>query len=243
VKTLKQKVLELTGTFETSTKPPDSYGVSVGDFDGAGMSFGVLQFNLKSKTLQPILKTLLITNEVDMVRIFGTSLIDLEKVLNKPTLDQIQWGASITKGRALSVPWREYFKNLGKLQACQELQLKQAEWYFTKADSYMKLFNLKSERGYALCFDVAVQCGSFGMGVFKRIIEKFNTNPDMLEQEKLIIMVKEKANAINTQWRNDVFLRKMAIATGVGTVHGVQVLLEKDFDITMRDADPTIFMS
>ena len=42
------RCLALTGTFETSTPAPDCYSGLGGDFDGQGLSFGVLQVEYRS---------------------------------------------------------------------------------------------------------------------------------------------------------------------------------------------------
>jgi Putative peptidoglycan binding domain len=52
---LLDRCLALTGTFETSKYPPDSFLGLTGDFDGMGISFGVCQWNIGQGTLQPLL--------------------------------------------------------------------------------------------------------------------------------------------------------------------------------------------
>src|SRR5690606_29417319 len=49
------RCLALTGSFESSTNPPDCFSAITGDFDGQGISFGALQWNLGQGTLQPLL--------------------------------------------------------------------------------------------------------------------------------------------------------------------------------------------
>src|SRR5690348_1225267 len=41
-----QRSLALTGTFETGAQPPECFCGITGDFDGQGISFGVLQWNI-----------------------------------------------------------------------------------------------------------------------------------------------------------------------------------------------------
>src|SRR5947199_28393 len=50
-----ERCLALTGTFETGAQPPDCFCGVTGDFDGMGISFGVLQWNLGQNSLQPLL--------------------------------------------------------------------------------------------------------------------------------------------------------------------------------------------
>ena len=51
-----QKALAITGQFETShsLKSGESWGAVADDFDGGGISCGLLQWNIKSVTLQPL---------------------------------------------------------------------------------------------------------------------------------------------------------------------------------------------
>ena len=55
-KAIADRCLALTGSFETSSPPPDCFAGLAGDFDGQGMSLGVCQWNLGQGSLQPLLK-------------------------------------------------------------------------------------------------------------------------------------------------------------------------------------------
>ncbi|MBI5874898.1 MAG: peptidoglycan-binding protein, partial [Deltaproteobacteria bacterium] len=50
------KCLALTGAFETGAAIPDCFAGLSGDFDGQGMSFGVVQWNFGQNSLQPLFK-------------------------------------------------------------------------------------------------------------------------------------------------------------------------------------------
>ncbi len=60
-KDLAYRCLALTGSFETGTGIPDCFCGISGDFDGQGISFGVLQWNFGQGTLQP-LKMVIVAN-------------------------------------------------------------------------------------------------------------------------------------------------------------------------------------
>ncbi|HEY4744406.1 MAG TPA: peptidoglycan-binding domain-containing protein, partial [Desulfuromonadaceae bacterium] len=53
---LDYRCLALTGSFETGAAIPDCFAGLSGDFDGQGISFGVLQWNFGQGSLQPLLK-------------------------------------------------------------------------------------------------------------------------------------------------------------------------------------------
>jgi hypothetical protein len=241
---LQQKCLRLTGTFETSSK--DGFGVVAGNFDGQGLSFGVLQWNLGQGTLQPMLKSLLIINRADMINIFKDKIIDLDKMLDKPRNEQIAWGDSISAmsryGRKNKViePWYSMFKKLGELPATQELQVKMCNRYFDWADSRMKTYELTTERGYALLFDIAVQNGGISDSTYYKILDEY-TGKFLTEELKMKIIAEEVAKHARIDqthkqdpyWiQKDVRSRKMCIATGQGVVHGMTVNLS-DFDLEL----------
>jgi hypothetical protein len=50
---LLKRCLALTGALETGKSAPECFSGLAGDFDGMGLSFGALQWNLYRKTLQP----------------------------------------------------------------------------------------------------------------------------------------------------------------------------------------------
>src|SRR5512137_2315949 len=55
-KPIDYRCLALTGSFETGQGLPDCFAGLSGDFDGQGMSLGVLQWNFGQGSLQPLLR-------------------------------------------------------------------------------------------------------------------------------------------------------------------------------------------
>jgi hypothetical protein len=252
---LQEKCFNLTKTFETSYKnPTEGFSVIAGNFDGQGISFGVLQWNLGQGTLQPMLHSLLISNRADMVAIFGAKAIELEQMLQKPRKEQIQWGDSISAykryGRkSIIEPWYSMFKKMGELPACQAAQKKMCESYFKWADSRMKIYKLSTERGYALLFDIAVQNGGIKDAAYRSILSEYSKIPyaelaeEAIEIEVRYLEIIAKAvskqsridhTAKDPEWiQKDVLSRKLCIARGSGIVHGVSVnLSEYNLELT-----------
>jgi hypothetical protein len=56
----------------------------------------------------------------------------------------------------------------------------------------------------------------------------------------LKIVAQRRSEASNPQWRADVLSRKLAIATGVGTVHSKFYDLEKQFGIRLVKATDVV---
>src|SRR5271165_1414491 len=68
---LLHRCLAITGVFETSMPPPDCYSGVTGNFDGMSISFGVLQQNIGSKSLQLLLRRVIQEQPELIGRIFG----------------------------------------------------------------------------------------------------------------------------------------------------------------------------
>ena len=243
---LKMRVLALTGTYETSKRPPDCFAGVTGNFDGAGMSFGVLQFNMKSCTLQPILRKMFQNHDDLMKEIFQSNYKEL-KAVSMPisTSKQIEWADSISFGaskRLLKSPWQEQFIKLGKTKECQRYQMEACKPYYDKALTYFNQFNFWSERAYALCFDICVQNGSISQDVINKYQATINKLPydlskEQLEVEKMKALAVERARVSLPRFVNDVMSRKLCIANGYGSVHGLNINLEKDFNIRLIHAN------
>ena len=78
---LARRCLALTGAFETGTGVPDCFCGLSGDFDGQGISFGVLQWNFGQGSLQPLLKEM-VTQHAEVAKsVFGEHLDALEEAL------------------------------------------------------------------------------------------------------------------------------------------------------------------
>jgi len=244
MKPIFERILELTGLFETSRMPPESYGVSVGNFDGAGLSFGILQFNLASGTLQPILQEL-IAKHSDLVRsCFGKLYPELQEMLaTRSSQPQIEWAKQRTiNGRPLRPEWRDAFRQLGITKECIEIQRKIArEKYYTRAIDLWLEYNLWSERGLALMFDICVQNGSIKPETKRLIWADYSKlgdlSPEQHEAARLKIIANRRAEASNPRWVENVRRRKLLIATGYGTANGVMVDLEKHFDLKLSMLD------
>lgn len=68
---LARRCLALTGAFETGTGVPDCFCGISGDFDGQGISFGVLQWNFGQGSLQPLLQEMVTQHEEIARAVFG----------------------------------------------------------------------------------------------------------------------------------------------------------------------------
>jgi len=247
---LAQRVLALTASFETSKGFPDCFGTVTGNFDGQGISFGALQWNINQKSLQPLFQTMFEDHHGTAQKILGEEKFEsIKTMLTKPLNEQMQWAKSIQYTKTLgdgritwrmNNEWKDSLQALGKTKEMISLQVKSASEYYNKAKSNCEKFGLTTERGMALLFDIRVQNGSLERkGAGDKIREDFlkissNLSDEEMQIEKMKIIAIRRAAVSSVQWRKDVENRKLTIANGVGIVHGKSYDLKKEFNISLN---------
>lgn len=233
---LDERCLALTGSIETSLPVPDCFGGLSGNFDGMGMSFGALQWNFGQGSLQPML-TRMVGAYPDVSRtVFGEFLGELTTMLAEPDRSaQVEWAVSKQNPRnQVLQPWNGMFKALGRTAEYRGIETDTASGIYQKGLGYCRQFGLKSERAAALMFDIVTQNGSISSTVAAQINADFaQLPPDSGEEPKLVIVARRRAEASDPRWVQDVLTRKMMIATGSGTVHGMTYDLASQYGITM----------
>jgi hypothetical protein len=115
---LQFRCVALTGAFETNQPPPDCFAGLSGDFDGQGISLGVLQWNLGQGTLQPLLQQMDRANSEILQQIVNQHYAELTAMLRASRDEQLVWARSIQNARhVLNEPWHGQFKSLGRQKA------------------------------------------------------------------------------------------------------------------------------
>lgn len=226
---LAERVLSLTGSFETSTMPPGCFAGLTGDFDKQGISFGALQQNFGQGSLQPLLKRMLDQHRPRMEALFGPNLAGFEAMLAADHATQMQWARSVqvqlpNKTWRILEPWRGLFLALGREPDYIDIQVAAAGAVFAKAQALAAEYQLRSERAVALMFDIVTQNGSISAATKALIMKDYAALPsgtsDALEVERMRIVANRRAEAANPAYVEDVRRRKLTIANGSGTVHG-----------------------
>ncbi len=239
---LKIRVMAWTGLYETSQPFPYCHGISAGNFDNMGVSYGVLQWNLGKGSLQPIFQHMVTEHrEVSKLVLGSKYLAKIDHLLTLPRTEQIKWGKSITEpanGHRLKCPWNVLLANWGETPEMVQAQLDAAKWYYWKAKQIFHTFGLWSQRGYMLAFDIAVQNGGISKVVKEQIFCDFRTKITStdkydVEVQKMQFIALRRAKASNPRWADDVKQRKLTIASGRGKVHGHSIDGAKDFNISL----------
>ena len=212
------RALMLTAQFEGSG---NGYKTIAGNFDGAGLSLGIIQFNIGSNTLQPLLTDILSENRPLVLSIFGDEKTGiLESMLNDSLEEQLKWAIGINdaSGQSINAEWTEVFVTLCETSEFQAVQDKYIEKYKDRAIAKCALFGgFSTNRAYAFMFDCSVQCGGFYQNEVDNI--RALITDDMSEVDRLRVI----ANVMRTTRGEDGYTRRICIVNGTGIVHGASI--------------------
>jgi len=238
---LVQRCLALTGTFETTTGIPDCYAGISGDTDGQGLSFGVAQWNIGQGTLQPLLAEMVAKHGDVMAGLFHDRLAALQGMLASSLAAQLSWARSIQDPlrHRIFEPWLGLFQALGRTPQFQAIQVEHAAGIHAAAVQLCARFGVTTERAVALMFDIRVQNYSISAATEAAIRADFGRIPSgaaPLDREVAMLrsIANRRAEAAAAPYVEDVRTRKLTIANGTGTVHGVPYDLERQFGIRLQ---------
>ena len=139
------------------------------NLDGAGLSFGILQWNQKSGSLGVLLRAMQQADPQAFVRIFGPSWTTLLAAT-------LRGGLELVDGVQLwEEPWASRFAAAGRHPPFVAAQWDHAERgeHFQGALDVARILGLRTERAMALFFDRAVQQGP---GAARQIAEQLRAN-------------------------------------------------------------------
>lgn len=211
--------LEITGSFEGA-----GWGGSARNFDGQGLSFGILQWNYGQGTLQKLLRRYQETQ--GLITGFPE---DINLSAHMSPQEAIEFSMQMQTAKEVKPEWRKSWDEFGMKTV--GLQKEMAKPYEEKAKTMMG--PLDSIRSFCFFFDVAVQNGSMKGVTLSHpsdeelfpILEAAVNNqeiwklPSDPEKRMLLKAAWDRAQKSNPPWQMDVFYRKGAIAMGSGYVH------------------------
>jgi len=242
------RCIAVTGVFETSTPPPDCYAGVTGNFDGMGISFGVLQQNIGSRSLQPLLRRVISEHPGLIANIFSstdgdalTGILRLDERTTDGFERQMDWARSINAGNRIIEPWRQNFRRLGGTPEYIAIQRDAAEEVFNRALAACREFRLVSERAVAVMFDIMTQNGGIPIECASNIKTRLGELPATPEGSPhevavLEVVAVERAKFSRPEFQDDVRSRKLSLAHGTGTVHGDFFDLDGQYGIGLRPA-------
>jgi peptidoglycan hydrolase-like protein with peptidoglycan-binding domain len=213
--------LQLTASFENH-----GFGVAVGNFDGAFLTWGIIGFTLASGKISALVLKLNQTDPQKIQQAFGAYTGELLDLMADPKEKQKSWADNHTLSNGqLAEPWKSMFADFGSYPEVQIRQMELVRWdYLLPAITLCRCLNFTSELGLALCFDTQVQNGGIKPAAMKVIATQMQGRTD--EGDVLGIVANTVADSATARWKEDVRRRKLAIATDSGTVHGHLYVLE-----------------
>ncbi|MCM8918690.1 MAG: hypothetical protein LC540_01220 [Candidatus Thiodiazotropha sp.] len=211
--------MKVTAAFETSGDP---YLQVTGNFDLAGLSFGPIQCNLKSGTLQELFRRMRGEDEHRLQRCFDNE-DDYKifwKVLDGSRKKAIIWADGLSTGtgkHGFSQPWKGYLQAVGREKLFREVMLRYAyDKYgkllmsalaFLRGVSPIPINNL---RCLAALYDMGVQQGSLSKAhnaIKRRVAAEQPADEFSLTR----IAVEERAKKASSRWRADCLSRRLCI--------------------------------
>lgn len=250
-----QLAMSLTGTFEGHH---DWQNLST-DFDGQGLSMGLLSQNLGTGTLQPLFIFMEVHHPETLKKAFSVprlesiqEMLRLWEVLKDDPgpeahspLDS-EWNQVSARSRNTpSVEWArtelyrdknefhpEWKKDLQTLLGSRPYVHNQIQAGMTlhkKARSLQQLLNVHELRAYLLAFDLVVQNG----GLYDEDRRDYKgfllEQPLATNEEKLKKILALRLRHVKPAYVEDVRQRKTAIINGRGKVHGRERDFEREF--------------
>jgi len=214
----RDRCLQLTADFEGH-----GFRKVVGNFDGAGITWGIIGFTLKHGEIQEIFKKIQQSRAELIGQAFGDLEQELRRVLGLNREQQIDWANGISLGSSrykVEPAWERAFATFGGFPEVQEIQLQRVNKYWDIARRDAQRFQLATEMGLALCFDIAVQNGGIDFDVEQRWIERWlHDNPGASERDRRVRIADVVAENSKAEYVEDVRRRKRTVATGDGVVH------------------------
>lgn len=234
--TIYDTCLKVTADFEGY-----GYGTITDNFDGQGLSVGIIQFSLGQGTLQNY-----ILNHInEMMYDFP---IPITPLIGSTPSQALTWHKDncLDSNGKLKQEWRDAWAAFMTKPSIINLQKRACDVYFHQAKCIAGRLDLSHDdkRSMAWAFDLAVQSWSLKIdppivnkNQAESILEMYDTENYMLwssvelteAQQKLVIASHLRALKCKPEWRNNFFTRKATIATGLGIVNGKKYDLKKLF--------------
>lgn len=210
--TLFERCLSITAEFEGH-----GFGLLQGNFDGAGLTWGVIGFTLSNGEIQRLLADAETAVPGTLERVLGPLAATWPAKTALPKDQLLAWANTISLGAdksAVQPEWKQVFARLGDEPVIKRLQMQRAyDAYFVPAAATARRLGLDSELGMALAFDCHVQNGRSRAQAVAELAPLKGTLPEAEMRQRLAPRVAELSAP---RWRDDVRGRKTTLARGGG---------------------------
>lgn len=213
-----QRAIAVTAAFETSGDP---YEQVTGNFDGAGLSFGPLQVNLGTGTLQTLFSRFRARDSAALARAFGPRWGEWEALMRLPSRQrQVAWADGLSRGAGkagFDPGWTAALQAVGRLPAFRDETLRYAyDTYGRKlivALAWLhgaRAIRIANFRCLAALYDLCVQQGSLDKAhdaIRRRIAAEDPQDEFALTR----IAVEERGRRADPRWRADCISRRLCL--------------------------------
>lgn len=226
-----QEISLLVSTGYEGTTTLD-YGALADNFDGQGMSFGLIQWNFGQGTLGPALQAMRVSDGETFDNCFSTALnlSSLKEALDAGDhIQQKSWAISAQSSHRAE--WKKSFKALGQIEKFKEIQLKFAANYHNNVMSCIRLMREISPAlmekielvTYVALYDLCVQQENLNKS--KDEIRNNLYNQELLTQRDFLKYVCiKRAHAARSEYVSDCLSRRLGIiqkSTHTATAQGI----------------------
>lgn len=212
--------MQVTAAYETSGDP---YQQVTGNFDGAGLSFGPIQCNLKTGTLQDLFRRFRGEDEARLKRCFADDEVDYRafwKILDGSRRGAVRWADERSTGRSkagFQQPWKGYLQAIGREEAFRGVMMRYAYDKYGKVLLSTLSFlrgispvHIRDLRCLTALYDMGVQQGGYAKARAEIISRVFSEQPTD-EFSLTRIVVEERAKKANVKYRADCLSRRLGI--------------------------------
>lgn len=213
----------------------------VGNFDGAGITFGLIGFTLVNGEIKRILSDMETLRPGIVASAFGALHPKLMSVLSASKPEQISFSDGVSLGAnkvEVAKPWKDAFQRIGQFPEARRAQIERAyNIYWKLAQEHIANFMPNkplTDQDAGLWYDGAVQ-NFFDSD--ERAALKSAGSSNKTGEALRIAFANAIADGSSPKFRKDVLARKMSYATGTGTVHGSEYQLS-DWGMTGTSVSP-----
>lgn len=227
-----QKAIRFTSTLEGG-RPFNLTNIK-GNFDGQGVSVGLMQWTLGAGSLQKLLRKFL-QREPDRFRaVFDSAAADIESLLgadervatnlakHRTYANTVMNDAYyVTVGKTqklrgkLAAAWKTRFERLVAEPAFQRIQIEAIRGSMGTAVAYCRKLGLVSDRALVLSFDGTAWPGPYWYdkeSIKRKIDERIAAAASPVsERTKLTIVANAMGESAGDEWRQNALNRKLAI--------------------------------
>lgn len=252
---MRRAIMLNTGFFETNQYVLDEQmKIIAGNWDGAGMSAGNLQYNFAyGDTLSELFSHLLTYHETVVKGVFGADTARYDEfrnvILNNTNAQKIAWAETITDygtpaGHRLIEPWKTILGNLMVTPECYAKYFEMMDaYYIPNALSLFKQLSCTSRASLASLFDLSVNRGRYYpcntlVWEFENIDAREDLNEFEKETEKIRLINTRGNDTTNGITQTTWLARRTAMANQGGDYYGSPYDPETQFDINQEPALP-----